>query len=246
MLGTANCNEPIGYDNSIQAVGKIFDVMLWRKQIPPCFLTWVRNNFRNKIWQLRVMPYPQILCNSTVQGNGILDVRYYECGCHVNDRGNPVWGFKNRQMKKGAHDSLHNIIHCLNSIGIREDDIEIEERYNGYIVDAIAKLKNNKVIVVELGEIDKIGKFDFVDEESVEAFWFGDKKNFIYSLSRKRPINKTLIGEEGANYSNSIANYYKTYCSENRLGYHCMSYNSVYNCNQLLRHREFMANLHRT
>ena len=127
MFGTANCKEPIEYENSIQAVRKIFDVMLWRRQIPPCFITWIRNNFRNNIWQLRVIPYPSTNCNSRVQSNGILDIRYYECGCHVNERGNPIWGFKNRQIKKGAHDNLHHIIHCLNSIGINQDNIVIEE-----------------------------------------------------------------------------------------------------------------------
>jgi len=239
MFGKAKCPEPIEYDHALQAVSKIFDVMLWRKQIPPCFLTWIRNNLREQIWQLRVIPFSPIICNSKVESNGIQDIRYYECGFDIPKTGYSMGGFKHKTIGKGGHDNLHKVIHCLNREGIDYDNMEIEEWFDGYKVDILARTNEKKVIVVELGELDKIGKFSFPDDEDVKEFWFGDRDKFIYSLSRKAPRTEQTLREEGRKYKPHFLNYFQKYCDKNRLYYHCKSYYSAYNCFDVTRTLDF-------
>jgi len=235
MFGRATCQELIENDRTIQAVRKIFNVMVWGKQIPPCFLTWIASNFHHNIWQLQVIPFQSIDCKYKVEGNGILGIRYYECGFHMADRGQSLGGFKNRQISKGAHENLHKVIHCLNREGIDYANMDIEEWFDGCKVDILARTKEDKAILVELGEISNIGKYYFPDIEGIKEFWFGDKDNFIYRLSRKKPITEDSSKQEAKQYSEFIANYYRKYCNSNRLYYHCMSYQSAYNCQSLLR-----------
>lgn len=113
--------------------------------------------------------------------------------------------------------------------------MDVEEWFDGYKVDILARTKEEKAILVELGEISDIGKYYFPDMEGVKEFWFGDKENFIYRLSRKEPISEESLKQEAKRYSNFIADYYKKYCNSNRLYYHCMDYQSAYNCSSLLR-----------
>lgn len=92
-------------------------------------------------------------------------------------------------------------------------------------------VEEGKYIVVELGELSKIGKFSLPDDKRVKEFWFGDKTNFIYSLSRKAPMTQQASNEEGESYLLHIANYYKDHCVTDRRLKDCESSYSAYDCN---------------
>jgi len=235
MFGKPTCQEPIENDRTIQAVSKIFNVMVRGKQIPPCFLTWIAKNFHSNVWQLRVIPFQPIDCKYFVEGDGMLGIRYYECGCNVNERGYSIWGFKNRQIGRGAHENLNKVIHCLGRLGISYANMEIEEWFDGSRVDILARTNQGKKILVELGEISDIGKYFFPDMKEVKEFWFGDNGKFIYSISKQELITPENGSKEERKYSKFIAEYYKTYCNSDRLYYHCISSDSAYNCSSILR-----------
>jgi hypothetical protein len=60
-------------DPALKAVSRIFDVMVWNKIIPPCYLAWISNNLLKQIWQLRVVPFEQMACDSRIESNGFVD-----------------------------------------------------------------------------------------------------------------------------------------------------------------------------
>jgi hypothetical protein len=57
---------------SLKAVSKIFDFMVWNKNIPPCYFEWIRNNLQKRIWLLRVVPFEPLTCKSRIESKGLL------------------------------------------------------------------------------------------------------------------------------------------------------------------------------
>lgn len=217
-------------DFALKAVSKIFDVIVWNKNIPLCYFQWMRNNFLDGVWQLKVIPFKPIICKSKIESNGFVDVEYFDCGFKQAVKGDSMGGFKNKHIAKGDHENLHQIIHRLGDSGIDFAKIEIEQRFKGYIVDVLGEI-DKKYIAVELGKLSDLGKFLLVDEESVKELWFGDDDRFIYSLSRKAPCNKDLLRKEADSFLLQITNYYKTFCEgKGQLSSCLLSPYSAWNC----------------
>ncbi len=231
----AEAEQDIETDHALKAVSTIFDVLVWNRNIPLCYFEWIRSNFVNGVWQLRVIPFKPIICKSKIESNGVVDVEYYECGFNIGVKGDAMGGFKNKHMGKGDHENLHQIVHCLNNSGIDFSKIEIEQRFKGYIVDVLGE-KEQKFIAVELGKLSDLGKFLLVDEENVKELWFGDSDRFIYSLSRKAPNNKQLLRKEADSYLLHFINYYRTYCEgQGQLSSCLSSPYSAWNCVEIRR-----------
>lgn len=215
-------------DHNLEAVSKIFNVMDWGKIIPPCYFSWISKNLKEKNWKLKVIPFMPIICDSKVENNGVVDVRYYDCGFFRLDKGYSMGGFKNKHISKGQHDNLHQVIHCLHRAGIDFFRMVVEENFEGCKVDILGETEEKKYIAVELGKLSKIGKFSLIYEDNVKEFWFGDTMNFIYSLSRKTPKNNELLGDE--NKSQYILNYKKSHC-DMKQRYECSSSSyHAFNC----------------
>jgi hypothetical protein len=212
-------------DPALKAVSRIFDVMVWNKIIPPCYLAWISNNLLKQIWQLRVVPFEPMACNSRIESNGLVDVEYYDCGFQVAVKGESMGAFKHRPIKQGEHENLHQVIHCLHRSGIDFCKIQIEEKFCGYKVDILGEIeKDKKYIVVELG------KLSLIYEESVKELWFGDTEKFIYSLSLKELTIEQPIKNEANDYMLHFVKYYKEHCITNRQLFHCLSSHYAYNC----------------
>jgi hypothetical protein len=215
---------------TLKAVSRIFDVMVWNRNIPPCYFEYIRNNLL-KIWQLRVVPFEPIDCKSRVESNGIVDVEYYDCGFQESVNGDSMGGFNHKPIKKGEHENLHQIIHCLHRSGIDFRKIQIEQRFDGFILDLLGEMdKDKKYIVVELGKLSGLGKFLLVDEENVKELWFGDTNRFIYSLSRKVPNSEQLLRQEADDFFLHIVKYYKAHCYAHGQLSSCLSSDSAWNC----------------
>ncbi len=226
-------------DFALKAVSKIFDVMVWHRNIPPCYFQWIRNNLKNKTWQLGVIQFKPITCKSTIKSNGIVDIEYFECGFKRAVRGDLTGGFKNKNIKQGNHQNLHQIIHRLHDWGVEFDQMDIEERFNGGNIVDVLGVKGENYIVVELGEWSKIDKLMLADEENVEALWFGDNNKFIYSLSRKAPRTHQVLRKEAEDYAVHFVNHYLNHCKGEGRAYSCFSspYNA-WNCNTIRRFAE--------
>ena len=176
------------------------------------------------------MPFKPLVCKSKIESNGIVDVEYFECGFERAVKGDSMGGFKGKQINKGDHENLHQIIHRLNDIGLTFSEIEIEQQFDGYIIDVLGK-KGEKYIAVELGKMSDIGKFLLVDEENVDELWFGDKDKFIYRLSRSAPKNQEILRKEADNFLTHFVNYFRTFCEGNGQLSTCISSPySAFNC----------------
>jgi hypothetical protein len=221
-------------DFALKAVAKIFDVIVWKKNIPSCQIQWIRNNLVNGIWQLKPMLFKPITCKSTIRNNGFVDVEYFECGCHRAVKGDTAWWFKNRYIKRGNHGNVHLAIHRLYDLGIGFDQIEIEEWLKGVKVDVLGKIGEN-YIAVELGELSNIDKFWLVEEDIVKELWFGDNDKLIYSLSRKAHRSEQALRKERDNYLIYMTGYYKTNCERKGQLSRCLSSYSAYNCVSILQ-----------
>jgi hypothetical protein len=218
-------------DPVLKAVSKIFDVMVWNRNIPPCYFEWIRRNLQKKIWQLSVVPFAPITCKSRIENNGVVDVEYYECGFFTTVKGESMGGFNHRHISKGDHENLHQVIHCLNQSGIPFGKIQIEQWFGGCKPDILGETtKGEKCIIVELGKISKIEKLLLVDKESVKELWFGDNDRFIYTLSRRALNSQKSLREEADNYFRHIQKYYENHCKGNGQLYSCISSYSAYNC----------------
>ena len=139
--------------------------------------------------------------------------------------------FKGRNIGKGQHESLHQIIHRLSSERISYDKIEIPQNYfngSGYKVDVLAELANQKYIVVELGQLSCIGKFDLIYHPKVQELWLADKEKFVYGLSLNEPRNDSYSEKT------HFHNYYQQHCCDGQLS-ECLSPHYAYNCMSIRR-----------
>jgi hypothetical protein len=215
-------------DSRLNILRKIFDILVWNKQVPPCILTWIGDKLRRQIWQLRVIPFQPVDCKFSKAVDDP-DLRQYECGFN-NGIGDKTGGFKRRSIGKGCHSNLHQVINCLHRVGVDYDNIKVEESFRGYKADILGEVENDKYIVVELGELSTIEKFFLTDDKLVKEFWFGDSERFIYSLSRKVLMSEQMLDEEYDRYLSHMANYYKEYCVANRQLKECLRSRSIFNC----------------
>jgi len=148
-------------------------------------------------------------------------------------------GFKEPDIKNGCHQNLHQAIHCLHDRGIGFDQINVEQRFRGFIVDVEGEIEKEKeYIIVELGELSSLNKFWFVRDEIVKEFWFDgiDGKNWMYCLSQ----TKTKIRRDFASH---IFKYYKSHCeSDHSHLWSCSAY-GAFDCLGTIRLREDMIKL---
>ena len=70
----ADSDCELSENRSLKAISNIFKHLIWAKVIPDCYLAWISENLKQRIWRLRVIPFTPIKCNSVVKSNGVVDV----------------------------------------------------------------------------------------------------------------------------------------------------------------------------
>jgi len=207
---------------SKRAIEEIFDIV-WARHVPECCLEWFEYLLREQIWHLEVIPFHALNCKIVKVEN---HREIFECGYWRSKRNRSYHGFKNRHIKKGCHENLHQAIHCLHDKRIGFNKINIEEEFRGFFVDVEGEIEKEKeYIIVELGELSGL-KFWLVQDEIVKEFWFdGEKWMYCLSQTKKKPTR---------NFLEHIFEYYETHCEENSNIADCLS-SGAFNCLEIRR-----------
>jgi hypothetical protein len=216
-----------------KAVSEIFNVMVWNKIIPPCYLSWIAANLKIGNWHITAQPFKSIDCKYKIVNNGILDILHFDCGFRIPDRGYSMGGFKNKHIAQGDHENLHQVSHALHDVDVAFENMEIEERFGGYRVDILGKIEE-RYIIVELGKLSNLGKISLIYNNNVKELWFGDREHFMYRLSHKT----TTPNKERDDFINGIKffkDYYKSHCNSNKLFYECKTSYSAFDCFEITR-----------
>jgi hypothetical protein len=182
-------DKPMTEEKKLEAVMRIFDVG-WNCRLSSCYAEWLSKIFREQYWKISVIPF----ISEIVEEKGKDDCRtVYSCGYWdtFQDR-----GFKGGHIKKGNHQNLHQVIHCLKEYRrISLEKIDIEQRFSGYQVDVLGEIEPEKYIVVELGELSSYEKLWLIYDPLVKEFWFDGKGKYFYSLKAngELPIEEHLL-----------------------------------------------------
>jgi hypothetical protein len=199
-------------ENNQEAIRYIFDIG-WDCRLTPCLVEWLSKIMRKQYWKIT----PILFISDIAEEKEKDDNRtVYECGYWETPQSK---GFKDRIMKKGSHQNLHQVIHCLNKYrGISLDKIEIEEWFYGSNqVDVRAKIDSEKNVVVELGSLSKpYSKFNLIYNPHVKEFWFDGKGKYFFALQ----ANGELPFEDS--FENTLLNFPKCICQ--RASYNCLVY----------------------
>jgi len=168
-------------------------------------------------WKVKPILFVEII-EEKIEDDDLQTV--YSCGYWKSRHSNGI-GFKNRDMKKGCHHNLHQVIHCLNKYrGIPFEKISIEcgfyDSKHSDKFDVLAEINSEKYIVVELGYVSSYDKFWWIYEPYVEEIWFdaqpfdGSRKYF-YSLSAN---NKSQWENLSKDRIDSMRDYFREKCSK--------------------------------
>ena len=164
-------------EKGLEAIRQIFDIG-WACRLTPCYAEWLSKILRKQYWKISVLPF----IKQIVEKKWKDDFGRTVCSCgYWKDI--PDSGFKLQHIKKGCHQNLHQVIHCLNKYrGIPFEKISIERDFCGYQVDVLGEIDPEKYIVVELGQLSSYEKFWLIYDSILKEFWFDGQGEYFYSL----------------------------------------------------------------
>ena len=213
-------------ENNHDAIIQIFDIG-WDCRLTSCYIEWLTKILRKQYWKISAIPF----ISEIIEKNEKEDNRtVYDCGYWETPQS---MGFKDRSIKKGSHENLHQAIHCLNKYRrVPFDKIQIEEWFYGSNkVDVLGKMDSEKCIVVELGTLSTYSKFGLIYEPHVDEFWFDGKGQYFYTLKAygKLPTEESL--------EHTMLDFRKNECDV----YNCLVYSrEIYElCNYIRKYSNF-------
>lgn len=166
-------------EKKLEAIKHIFDVGEWGScRLTPCYVEWLSKILRKQFWKISVIPF----IKEIVEEKRKDDFRtVYSCDYFEDFNGR---GFKGIYIKKGQHQNLHQVIHCLNEYrSIPFEKINIEQKlFPPYQVDVLGEISPEKHIVAELGGLSCYDKFWLIYDSLVKEFWFDGRGEYFYSL----------------------------------------------------------------
>jgi len=214
--------------NNHDAIIQIFDIG-WDCRLTPCYIEWLSKIVRKQYWKISSISFISEIVEKKRKDNDSSRT-VYDCGYWETPQSR---GFKDRSIKQGSHENLHQAIHCLNKYKrIPFDKIQIEEWfYGGNKVDVLGKMDSEKYIVVELGTLSTYSKFGLIYKPQVEEFWFDGKGQYFYTLR----ANGELPPEE--NLEHALQYFRKNECDV----YNCLVYSrEIYElCNYIRKYKNF-------
>jgi len=178
-------DKSVAEEKKLEAIKQIFDIGGRNCRITPCYVEWLNKILRERFWKISPIPFVREI----VERRWKDDLRtVYQCGYFEDFSGR---GFKGIYIKKGNHQNLHQVIHCLNEHrGIPFRKINIEQKlFPPYQVDVLGKLSPEKYVVVELGELSSYEKFWLIYDSLVKEFWFDGKGKYFYSLKANSELH---------------------------------------------------------
>jgi hypothetical protein len=147
------------------AIDYIFD-RGWNTRLAPCDNRWLVKQFRKGHFQLRVLPFDK---NFSAAKFEKLRRHYY-------------WDNKQRQYTP----LIQSIFLLHKEFKVPYNRIWTETWFDHSRPDVLAKLKNSKFILIELGHFD-IDKLFFIYDERVAEFWHDGKLYFYCSSLKSKP-----------------------------------------------------------